>query len=158
MNNSVLWIRQSSWDLPCSESKPLAVPETLCGPLRWTQIGLWDDVTIGVLVQYLGWLFAFNLESFVIRLTNEHPCTIYFSLCQVAFVDLVDFQVESLSRMNLIDFLGKSSSARQINFAVFAAEKGPSLFHLPIYAKVFGRLGLNEKFPASSTLDVGDFL
>ena len=158
MNNSVLYIRQSSWDLPCSESKPLAVPKTLCDLLRWTQIGLWDDVAIGVLLQDSGWLVAFNLESFVIRLTNKHPCTIYFSLCQVTFVDLVYFQVESLRRMNLINFLGKSSSARQIDFAIIAAEKGPSFVSLPLYAKVFGRLGLNEKFPTSSTLEVGDFL
>ena len=158
MNNSVLCTRQSSRDLPCTESKTLAVPEALCDSLRWTQIGLWDHVAIGVLLQYLGWLVAFYLKSFVIRLTNEHPCSIYFSLGQVTFLDLINFQVESLRRMDLIDFLGKPSSARQIDLAIITAEKGPSLLFKPIYAKVFGRLGLNEKFPPSTTLEVGNFL
>ena len=69
-------------------------------------------MAIGVLLQYLGWLIGFDFESFVIGLAYEHPCTIYFSLCQVTVFDLVDFQVQSLGRMDLINFLGKSSSAR----------------------------------------------
>ena len=84
-------------------------------------------MAIGVLLQYLGWLVALNLESLVIRLANKHPCAIYFSLGQVTFLDLINFQVESLRRMDLIDFLGKPSSARQIDLAIIAAEKGPTL-------------------------------
>ena len=115
-------------------------------------------MAIGVLLQYFGWLVAFYLESFVIRLTNEHSCAIYFSLGQVTFFYLVYFQVKALGRMYLINLLVKPSSARQIDFAIITAEKGPSLLPLPFYAKVFCRLGLNEKFPASSTLEIGDLL